>query len=246
MESTTNAINSIDLSIKALKTVKSKIPQRLLMEKNIIPKHPSSVISNGCSGSGKSNLLASLLTRGEFFKGYFNQIYLFSPTGDTDDMFSHIKIPKKNVFTSMKPSDLLSIMDKQEKIIKKKGVDKAPRILVIFEDVQGNNKFMKSKPFLRAFIANRHFGMSTWLCSQSFTKTPRACRLQANNIFFFKGSGSEKMMMMDEFCPAGINKKEFERLIDSATEEPYSFLHINMRVAQKERYRCNLGEIINY
>ena len=45
------------LKIIAYKTNKHSINQRSLMKKNIIPQHPSSVIFNGRSGSGKSNLL---------------------------------------------------------------------------------------------------------------------------------------------------------------------------------------------
>lgn len=236
---------SFDLSIKELSTDKSKIPQRVLMEKNIIPRHPSSVLFNGSSGSGKSTLLINLLTRKEFLGGYFSQIYLFSPTGITDDLFKHLKIKKSNIFMDMNPKDLEKIMNKQEEIIKDKGIDGAPRILVIFEDVQGNALFMKSKPFLRSFIANRHFGMSTWLCGQSFTKTPRACRMQANNIFYFRGGGSEKEMMIKEFCPAGLSNKEFKDMIDYTTKKKYSFMHINMRCPQDDRYRQNLDTILN-
>jgi len=234
----------MDLSIKPLKTSKDKIPQRTLQEMNIIPRHPSSVLFNGCSGSGKTVLLLNLLTRPEFLKDYFHEIHLFSPTGGTDDLFEHLKIPKKNIHTTMRPKDLQKILDKREEQIDKRGIDKVKRVLLIFEDVQSSKVFMKSKPFLSAFIANRHFGVSSWLCGQSFTKTPRACRLQANNIFYFRGSGSEMKLIMDEFCPAGYSKKEFADIIDDATKDPYSFMHINMRV-RDTRYRKNLDEIID-
>ena len=233
-----------DLSIRKLETVKDKIPQRMLMKKNIIPRHPSSVLFNGSSGSGKSTLLLNLLTRKEFLGGYFHKTYLFSPTGDTDDLFKTLKINKKDVYTELKEEDLQKILDTQERVIRRKGIDKAKRVLIIFEDVQGDKLFMKSKAFLRAFIANRHFGVSSWLCGQSFTKTPRACRLQANNIFYFKGGGSELKMICDEFCPGGLSGKEFRAMVNQATKKKYSFLHINMRVHQDERYRENLDQIL--
>ena len=244
MDSTKNC--PYDLTIKGMPTAKSKIPQRLLMEKKIIPQHPASVVFNGSSGSGKTNLLISLLTTDYYFKDYFDYIFLFSPTGASDDMFEHLKLNPENIFVDLDPDDLSKIMEKQKNIIDKKGIEKAPKILVIFEDCQANNKFMKSKPFLKAFIANRHYGMSTWLCGQSFTRTPRACRLQANNIFFFKGSGGEHELMAKEFTPPGLKKKQFLALIDEATTGDYSFLHINMKSPHKERYRKNIDEIIDY
>lgn len=232
------------LKIEPLETAKSKITQRVHMRNNIIPRHPSSCIFNGSSGSGKSTLLINLLTKKNMLGGYFNEIYLFSPTGGSDDLFDHLKIKKSNIITDIKPEKLEKIMNDQEKVIEDKGIEKAKKILIIFEDIQGNAKFMKSKPFLRSFIANRHFGLSTWLCGQSFTRTPRACRLQANNIFYFAGGGSEKKLMIDEFCPPNLSKREFEQMINYATGEKYTFMHINMRVHPNERYRKNLDEIL--
>ena len=233
-----------NLKIEPLETAKTKIPQRPLMKADIIPRHPSSCLFNGSSGSGKSTLLLNLLTRKNMLGGYFNDIYLFSPTGGSDDLFKHLKIKKSNIITDIEPARLQSILDKQERTIEEKGIEKARRVLIIFEDIQGNAQFMRSKPFLRSFIANRHFGISTWLCGQSFTKTPRACRLQANNIFYFPGSGSEKQLICDEFAPPNMSKREFEELLNYATGEKYSFLHINMRVHPETRYRRNLDEVL--
>jgi len=236
--------SGFSLDIKPLKTAKSKIPQRVLMKKNIIPRHPSSVIFNGSSGSGKSTLLLNLLTRKEFYKDYFDHIFLISPTGGSDDLFGHLKIPPDHIDVSLDISFLEKILEKQKNIIEKKGIDGAPRILVIFEDVQGNAKYMKESAFLKCYIANRHYGLSVYLCGQSYTRTPRACRLQANNVFYFKGSGSELEKISEEYCPPGVKKKEFAKMVDQATSEPFSFMHINMREPFKTRYRKNLGTIM--
>lgn len=235
-----------DLKIRKMPTAKHKIPQRPLMEADVIPRHPSSVIFNGSSNSGKTTLLMNLLTRPEFHAGYFDTIHLFSPTGGSDDLFKKLKIPKKNIHIDMDPAKLEKIMEKQNHIIETRGIEKAPKLLLIYEDVQGNAKFMSTKAFLRSFIANRHFGMSTWLCGQSFTRTPRACRLQANHIFYFKGSGSEMDLLAAEFAPPGMKKKKFMLLLEQGTRDPYDFIHINMRAPHAERYRRNLDRIIEW
>jgi hypothetical protein len=235
-----------NLKITALKTAKTKIKQRVYMKKLIIPKHPASVIFNGSSGSGKTNLLCTLLTKPHFYKGYFDEIHLFSPTGGTDDMFLHLDLQPDNIHMDMDPDDLADILSGRNDLIEKKGIDKVPKILLIFEDVQSSREFMKSRSFLQAFIANRHFGVSTWLCGQSFTKTPRACRLQANNIFYFKGSNSELELISEEFCPPGMRKKEFKEMVSEATREPYAFLHINKHAPFDTRYRKNLGNILDF
>jgi hypothetical protein len=245
-ESPVTDTGSFSLEIKPLKTVKSKIKQRTLMEKDIIPRHPSSVIFNGSSGSGKSVLLLNMLTRPEFFKGYFDEIHLFSPTGASDDLFDALKLPEENIHIDMKPSELSDILEEQRDKIEADGVDKVKKMLIIFEDVQGNSKFMRSKPFLKSFIANRHYGISTWLCGQSWTRTPKACRLQANNIFYFAGSGSENELLANEHTPPGMRKREFMEMLMQGTRNKYDFVHINLRAPHAERYRRNLGNLINW
>lgn len=236
----------LDLKIRKLKTAKHKIKQRPLMERDVIPRHPSSVIFNGSSNSGKTTLLLNLLTRKEFLKDYFDEIHLFAPTGGSDDLFDMLKLDEDHVHTDMKADDLEDIMDEQNEIVKEKGIEKAPKLLIIFEDVQGDAAFMRSKPFKRAFLANRHFGMSTWLCGQSFKLTPRNARLQANNIFYFKGSGSELECFAEEYTPPGMKARDFEALLQQGTAAAHSFIHINQRVPHAERYRKTLDTILDW
>jgi len=236
------------LEIKPLETDKSKIKQNKLQQSDVIPRHPSSVIFNGSSGSGKSTLLANLLTKPQFYGKYFKKsnIYLISPTGDSDDIFAHLKLPQDNICVDLRDTKFLEdILEKQKEKIEQDGVHKAEKVLVIYEDVQSNARFMRSKAFLRSFLMNRHFGLSTWLCGQSYKLTPRACRLQSNNVFIFQPSNSEKEIIIEDFCPPGMNKKEFEKIVDHATEQDYSFLHVNRRVPFRERYRKNLGHILS-
>ena len=243
------------LKIIAYPTNKHKIKQRPFMKADIIPRHSSSVIFNGRSGSGKSNLLINLLSRPEFYgrtkpddekSGYFDLIFLFSPTADGgDDLVRFLKIPEKRVFTNLDTRILDNILQTQKDLISTKGIVKSPKILIIFDDIQSNSgKFMNSPSFLKCFIQARHLNVSTFLCSQSWTKTPRACRLQANNIFFFPSSGSEVELLVKEFCPPHRTKKDFQAIVEKATGEQYQFLHLNMRQPPEKRFRKNLDTIL--
>lgn len=238
------------LSIVAFPTDKHQIKQRPNMEADIIPRHSSSCIFNGKSGSGKSQLLVNLMTRPEFYgpinkKHYFDIIYVFSPTANGgDDLIKFLKIPEKQIYTEFEPEDLDKIVNTQKAFIEKNGLLKSPKILVIFEDIQSNKKFMNSKSFLKCFIMARHLNISSFLMSQSWTRTPRACRLQANNIFFFPGSKSEHKLLVDEFNPPRLSKVEFNQLIDHATDGSYNFLHINNRAKPEEKFRKNLDEML--
>ena len=240
------------LDIIAYPTNKDLIPQRPAMEAHIIPKHASAVIFNGKANSGKSNLLVNLLTRPEFYgddekgKHYFDLIFLFSPTANGgDDLVRFLNIPDKRIFTDLNTETLDNIIKTQSDLLaKKKDLLKTPKILIIFDDCQSDKTFLKSKSFIKCFIQGRHINISSWLCSQSWTRTERVCRLQLNNLFFFPGSGSEMKLLAEEFTPPRMTTKEFYELVNYATAEPYHFLHINMRKHFKERYRKNLKEVL--
>jgi hypothetical protein len=232
------------LKIKPIPTKKKDIPLRPLMEKKIIPKHPFRLILNGTSGSGKSTVLLNLMTKPQFYKDYFDDIYLIAPTAEIDDSFEMLKIKEDHMITNGDISKVEAILENQKENIKKKGIAKAPKTLLIFEDSQSTPKLLRSKEFLRIFIAGRHYGISTILTSQSFTKTPRGARLQATDVIYFPSSMSENMIMVEEFSPPNFTKKDMLDLINFATVEPYSFLYINMTAPIKERYRKNLDQIL--
>lgn len=239
------------LKIVAYPTAKNKIKQRPLMKSDIIPKHPSRCIFNGKSGSGKSNLMIQLLTQPHFYgrtkkddkkSQYFDLIFLFSPTADgQDDLVRFLKLPEKRIITDFNVEALDNIFDIQDAIIKNNGIEKSPKILIIFDDVQSDPKFMRTKSFKRAFIQGRHCNMSVFICCQSWTKLDRMCRLQASNIFFFPSSQSECNIVAEEYTPANTSKKSFMSLLKHATAEPYSFLNIDVNQKDpKKKFRRNL------
>jgi hypothetical protein len=218
------------LKIEPIETKKSGIEQRPLMDKKIIPTHPSSVLFVGKSASGKSVLMANLLSKKQFYKDYFDYIFLFSKA--PDDILDIVKIPKKRIYLNPKPDQIQHILDiSRECIEKMEDISKCPKILIIFEDCISDVKLQNSDSFLQCFIANRHYNVSVWITTQSYTRVVRPCRLQANNIFDFRGGGSENELIAQEYMANGLKSK-------------YSFLHINNKADIEQRYCRNLDEII--
>tara|TARA_R110000782_G_scaffold77770_4_gene154101 strand:+ start:1004 stop:1942 length:939 start_codon:yes stop_codon:yes gene_type:complete len=253
------------MDIVPFDTDKSKIKQRQVMIDKIIPSHPSSVIYNGRSGSGKTQLIVNLLCRPGFYgfskentspnkishdpMHYFDRIYMFSPTaGRGDDLCKHLiqfaGLKEDDICNDFDISKLKGILDKQHAEIESVGMERSKKVLILLDDVQSDQKFLRSKQILECFIQNRHCNVSTWLCSQSFTKTPRACRLQCNNLFIFPCSLSEERVLVEEFSPPNHSKKEFKEIFNHATAERFNFLHVNMRDAPKTRFRRNLDTIL--
>lgn len=241
------------LAIKKVKSSKDSIRNHPLAEKDIIPRLGTSSIFNGTTGQGKSTLLTNLAKSERFYgmridgKDIFDYRFLCSPTAEGDDVQKKLGISDDHVFTDLEeaPELIGEILSAQKKKIKKKGSDNAPQVMMIYDDVISNPKFMKTDEFIKSFIASRHYNMTTMICSQSWTSVPRKCRLQAKNIFFFAAPLSEVELLCQEFCPPGMTKRQFFELVDYATKDPYSFLYINKSVPMPERFRKNLNEMLN-
>ena len=55
---------------------------------------------------------------------------------------------------------------------------------------------------------------------------------------------SETEILVEEFAPPHMSKKEFARLVVNTTAEGYDFLTINMKMGWEKRFRHNLGQLI--
>ena len=233
-------------SINPLKTLKDKIKQPATAAADIIPRLTSNCLFVGASGSGKSTLLVNLMTRKEFYFGCFDQVFLISPTGRTDDVQKHLDLPDEHIIDDLSeaPDFIENLMDEQREAIEQDGADGAPQICIIYDDVIANRDLMKSTAFTSSFVMSRHFNFTTLLCTQSFTRVPRVCRLQAQNTFLFAPGMSEMELIAEEHAAPGFTKKRMHKLISYAVEEKFSFLHINRRCPFETRYRKNLSDII--
>lgn len=234
--------------IEPLSTLKDKIKQPPAAEQNVVPQINSAVLFVGATGSGKSTVLVNLLKRKELLGGAFDRIFLISPTAKSDDVQKHLEVDEDDIIDNLReaPEILDQIMESQRDLIIEKGAHKAPVYALVYDDVVGDRDLMKHENFVKTFIACRHYNLTTFLCSQSYTAVPRRVRLQAMNIFYFKGSNSEAELLAEEYAPPGMNKKDTLKMISFATGEEYNFLHINKRVPFEERYRRNLDEVIKY
>jgi len=240
---------NVDYKILPVPTSKDSIKQPELAKNLVIAPIGSSIILVGKSGSGKTTLLYRLLMDKQFYNKneYFKKIFLISPSGESDDIQKALNIPPSCVFTDLTIAidALQKIMKHQEDSIKKHGAAKSSQFAVIFDDVIGNTKFMNAPEFTKSFIACRHFGLTTFLCSQHLRRIPRVCRLQAAVLYLFAVSAAEAEVLAEEQAPPGIHKKNFIRMVDDVLKEKYSFLTIMLKSPWNERFRSGLAMVID-
>jgi hypothetical protein len=237
------------LMIKPLKTDKDDIKVNKSQELGLVPKHAFSALVCGKSGSGKTMMLLNLMTRPEFYKDYFDEVFVISDTAKSgDDLYKrHLGVKEDNIFEPNEEciSNLEQIITKQKEYIKQNSMGSAKKLLIIFDDIAHKKKFLASDVYLKLHIANRHFNISCFSLTQSYVKIPRSARCQVSAVFFFHGcTQTEAIRLSDEHTPARYTDKEFLNIIDFATNDPYDFLFINKKVPMKERYRKCLHTVL--
>ena len=238
-----------DYKINVIQTDKSQIPLRSCQKTGMLAKFPSSTVFSGRSGSGKTNLLLNIMTRKQFLKDYFHYIFVFSPTaGVYDDTYKVLDLPEENYVEEFSSTTFEQIIEKRKELIEEKGIKwvaNNSRVCIILDDIIANREFLQGSTSLKLFSLLRHYLCSIFIMIQSYTKLPRALRLNCNSTYIFPSSQSEVEVLKDEVCPAGLTKRQFEQVIDYATSDPYNFLSINNHAPVKERFRRNLDEVID-
>jgi hypothetical protein len=236
-------------AIEVMDTAKSKIPQRPAAKEGIMPPFPFSMVISGPSGGGKSNLLMNIMGRDELYGRYFHYIIVFSPTaGSTDDTYKALKLPEENFVREMEPEMLTNLIAKRKELIEEKGIEwvaKHARMCLIMDDVIANRSFLQSEDALKMFALLRHYLCSIIILVQSYTKVPRALRMNANATIVFPAQRVEVEVLLDEITPPELSKREFEEVIKYATAQQYHFLYINRRAKPGQQIRHNLDDIID-
>lgn len=236
--------------IVPFKTLKNDLPKTEGMECGVICKFPSMQLFVGQSNSGKSTLLCNMCVNPKLMGEFFDKIYLISPTAKIDDLVEHLELDPDNTWDDLPKAaiDLETLLDNQAFDIEEEGIDavaKDRKTLVICDDCVGNKQFMKSDVLTKLAIHGRHNLVSSIICTQSYTKVPRAIRIQAQGLALFPSNQNEVKLINEDYCPSGCSHKEFKRIIDFATDELYSFLYINNHCKDpKNKFRKKLGDII--
>lgn len=238
------------LKIKPFDTEKDKIKITKLMKDRTIPRFPESVLMVGASGSGKTTLFMRLMVEKNFYKGFHDFIFLFSITAKLDSMFRKLKISDNDIFDTEESmiDNLTTIFETQKDTVEKVGIRKAPKILLVFEDLTTNERLMRNKIFKSLWTLGRHLNIQVIAMIHKYKALPRTQRLNAMNIIYFRGSNDETNQLVDDFTPPGHTKKEFLKLVSFATnpdkESKNNFLYMANKLPFRIRYRKNFDTIL--
>ena len=212
------------------------------------------MIITGPSGSGKGILLQSLIL--DIYRD-FDRIYIWSPSISVDSNWTPVKRyiqddlkvnleKEKCMFDEYIPEELEAVIKRQHKVIeyqKKNDHKKLLSILIIVDDFADSKAFSRNSPLLnQLYVRGRHNAINITTATPKFNALSPTFRVNNRQLFFFRLRNYEEIDTMVEELSAVLikkssvadtknlaeTKKPFLEVYNLATEEPYSFLFINL------------------
>lgn len=205
-----------------------------------IPKTKAIIyIISGSKGRGKTSLLLNILKTKQKdggLKGYFDNIFMFSPTAKTDlktkKLVEELEKDDKfyNEFNDANNNEVIEKIKTFNEEFKNDEENKGeePRNLIIYDDCMADlpKSFEKTGGLNKLIIQARH--NNTWciFLVQRYIGVNRVIRSQADLISFFKTDNNRELQALTD--DVNYDKDVIKYLYDFATENPNDFLHINL------------------
>jgi hypothetical protein len=174
------------------------------------------------------------------FQKRFHNIYLISKTAKNDDKLKKLveELEEDNKFYDTCNDEVVEeVLDKIKSFNKdylKKHKKKKPENLVIFDDCLDSLPLSveRNSTINKLIIGHRHYKTSIIISVQKWTAVNRLIRNNSDCISYFTNQNDkENKSFKDEY---GIS----DELLDFATKEPHSFLHMTfLNNAQKTYFK---------
>lgn len=218
---------------------------------DILLNTPFSYLLIAKPGSGKSTLLINML---KWYKGYFDEIFIWSPTFKIDNNWTIamnqgiIDVPKENIFKKYNENKLKKIFNEIKK--KNKGVknyDEKVKTLFIFDDIIGELPRQQKGYFNNISRNHRHFGISHITISQEYKAVSPTFRKNIFGVCLWNSGNTLERKAIIEEVGGTIGMNRFERIWNYAVSgSRYDFLYIRQfEHDERKKYYKNFEESIN-
>jgi len=221
-----------------------------------LPQHPFRLLLIAPSGTGKTTMLVNMLIRPEMYCGYFNEVYICSPSIYTDYKWKPVrdlyddKDKPKYLLDHYDTSMVSTVVENQKTIIRELDSHKelAPRILLVFDDILAEKLFQVSTtgPLEDLFARGRQLNISVMVSSQFYKQISTRARDNPTNIVLMNiGRNKKELKNVAEELSGPISDKQFftlwQLMIDP--KNPHDFMHIVAENNLKdERFRHRFSD----
>jgi len=204
----------------------------------LAPQWPFRLLICGQTGCGKTNLLLNLLLN----YLYYNKLYVYTKDlSESSYMFLqeffddvHRKVKEDYNMTE----SIAKFFSSKSDIADVDDLDKEYQNLIIFDDFVTERD---QDSIIELFTRGRKKNASVIYLTQSYYSTPKDIRLQCNYFMFFNIGSKREVIEIEKDHAIGVTKEEFLEMFKSATEDPYSFMMIDLKTKEKRnKFRKNL------
>ena len=205
-----------------------------------LPENSFNMILVGASGSGKSNLLYSLLKRGmknrvrHGYRKVFNHVIVCSPSMGSakDDIFDGLDEEKKWEEFGM---DFLNFVDEHTKLASENN----ETTLIVLDDV--GSQLRKKQNIEKALVSmmqnRRHKRLSCMMIVQQYKNLPTGIRSNLTHGAIFRPVNSKEGTAIHEELLAPIPKNELNDFFDFVYDKKYNFLFLDLSLSVSSQFR---------
>ena len=208
---------------------------------------PFRMLIIGPSGSGKTNTLLHLINN----LHSIDKIYLYAK--DINEKKCKYLIKKREQVGLKHLNDSKAFIENSDDMDDvfdnsnnyNKNRDK--QVLTLFDDMIAD--IMRSEKFKaivkELFIRCRKLNISIVFITQSYFRTPKDARLNSTHYILMKIDSKKELKSIAEEKSGYLDYKDFLKIYNCCTKEPYSFMMIDTRPTATITFRKNFDEPID-
>ena len=207
-----------------------------------IPDHPYRIPIIGGSESGKTNALLNLINNQPdiykiclYVKDPYEAKYQFLIMRKSIGL-KHFDDPKVFIKYLNDMQDVYENIDEYN-------IDKEHKILIVFDDMIADmiNSKIKFNSITELFIRGRKLNISFVFITQSYFNVPKDVRLNTTHFFIMKIPNKRELQQIILNHSSDIDFKDFIKIYEKYTDEPYSFFVNDTTLASDNplRFRKN-------
>ena len=240
--------------------IKTRVPEITFPQgaSEALPQLPLRAIALGNSGSGKTNMISTLITDPRFYRGKFQKAYWLSPTALIDDALQPLRDFVEDHLEQQQDQDptfhdhmnvafLTKVIQRSRRVMEymksqKPRPKKAYNVLIVLDDLGDTNAPAALKLINLLFLKGRHWGISVILSVQRL-KLPLltvAARANATCLWVWKLRNNADLWdgLIWEYS-ALAPKEKIMAAYRASVDSPFGFLTIKLNAQDPNKMFMN-------
>jgi hypothetical protein len=219
-----------------------------------LPKKSFAMYICGSPGSGKTNLMLSLMISHPTKKRKNIPLYYYRFFDRVEVISGSLQTLPKKFLDKLPDEQLHNRYDDElmEDLVQSMKAGENDNNLVILDDCIKDLK--RSKVLSKVFLNRRHCthdrnkegngGLSIITTSQKYNLLPLEVRLNQSHYIIFKSSNRQEIDAIRNELMTDLSSEEQQGVLELCWSQPYSFLMIDVNAPKEKKYYCRFDSIV--